>query len=611
MRDVAFRQRSRGMLTFACAMLAMQQPIAADSLLVLPSRSTLVLRHRGGSECAAASSVASIGHMRTRLADSTSIEASGESNVTSRSLNSEFIEIMGPALLGLTIEPVASLVDTAFVGRLCGKSALAGVGVASSVFNVLAKTCNFLQSATTSHVARAGSRSSRVLVAGEFDVAMARVASAAIYVAAAAGSAIAIGLRCSGSASVRGLGVADQAEVATAAMAYLAARSWAAPAALALMALQGAFRGARDSASPVSALCVATIANVALDALLVPAQGALGAAVATSLSQIAGAALLVSRLARRTATTDLSPGRRAPRDLVGLVRPELADCALIARSGSVLMLRTLSGVFAMQYASIVAAKLGPAEGAAHVIAFQIWLAASLMADAVAVAVQALLADAIASRNKHRATATVLRAATFAAVIAGVNALVLTCAGPVLCSLFTNDRATLAHTAAVWPIVVRSQAYSCGAFVCDGMLFAAVDFNYCAIAMITSSLISLVAQLALSKRFGLTGVWLGLEVIMFLRFATGAVRVVSQQGPWRSVFAPVKLSTLIASPPRRPKLLPVPLVPPKVSVPEGTEIHAVDDRPSLVKEGTDSASAALSLDSEQISSPSATARPASP
>lgn len=440
-------------------------------------------------------------------------------------LRHEFVKIMAPALLGLTIEPVASLVDTAFVSRLCGKSALTGVGVASSIFNVLSKTCNFLQSATTSHVARAASKR---LPAGEIDKDMARVASAALYVALAAGSGITGILRFSGDAAVRSLGVSG--DVAEAARDYLGARSWAAPAALALMALQGAFRGARDASSPVVALAVATGANVVLDGLLVPVSGARGAALATTVSQYAGVALLIGVLSRRTRSS-------RPKSFAGLARPKPADCALVARSGSVLAFRTLSGVFAMQYASVIAAKLGTANGAAHAIAYQVWLTASLLADAVAVAVQTLLADALGNADAPRSRQILSTAFYFTAATAIANGLLLGLGQNALLGFFTNDPAILSAAATIWPIVVRSQFYCCAAFVADGCLFAACDFSYCAVAMISSSALSLIVQLGLAPRLGLKGVWHGLELLMALRFLTGAGRVVSATGPWANAFFP--------------------------------------------------------------------------
>ena len=47
------------------------------------------------------------------------------------SVSSEMLAIGLPALAGLAVDPVASLVDTGFVGRMCGSGPLAGAAVAS------------------------------------------------------------------------------------------------------------------------------------------------------------------------------------------------------------------------------------------------------------------------------------------------------------------------------------------------------------------------------------------------------------------------------------------------------------------------------------------------
>ena len=47
------------------------------------------------------------------------------------SVSNEMLAIGLPALAGLAVDPVASLVDTGFVGRMCGSGPLAGAAVAS------------------------------------------------------------------------------------------------------------------------------------------------------------------------------------------------------------------------------------------------------------------------------------------------------------------------------------------------------------------------------------------------------------------------------------------------------------------------------------------------
>lgn len=56
-------------------------------------------------------------------------------------INRQFIGIAVPALAQFTAEPIAGLVDTAYLGRL-GASALGGAGVAISTHYALAKVFN-------------------------------------------------------------------------------------------------------------------------------------------------------------------------------------------------------------------------------------------------------------------------------------------------------------------------------------------------------------------------------------------------------------------------------------------------------------------------------------
>ena len=86
-----------------------------------------------------------------------------------REISREIIRLGVPALGALAADPLVSLVDTAFVGRL-GATQLGALGVATSIFTLMFVTFNFLAYGTTSLVAQrigAGRRESAAQIVGQ------------------------------------------------------------------------------------------------------------------------------------------------------------------------------------------------------------------------------------------------------------------------------------------------------------------------------------------------------------------------------------------------------------------------------------------------------------
>ncbi|EOD31718.1 hypothetical protein EMIHUDRAFT_112672 [Emiliania huxleyi CCMP1516] len=431
-------------------------------------------------------------------------------------IDRQMAEIGAPALVGLSIEPVASLVDTAFVGRCCATADLAGVGIGVGIFNLVAKAFNFLSPATTSLVAAASPESEP----GEFTTPMLQAVSASLAVASVAGLGIAAALTLGAGRLLNTLGIAAGSPMRPSAVAYLLLRGLSAPASLGLCCIQGAFRGARDTRTPLLGLATVTAVNVALDAAFIPARalgwGAAGAAGATAAAQYAGAAVMLRQLLRRCGESSLQLPRR--RDVVRLLS-----------SGSVLTLRTLAVLGTISYSSLLAARVGAASGAAHQVCLQLWLAASLLADAVAIAAQALLANVAAARRTSAARTVVQRTLRAGCATGLGTAAALSIGGRSLFRLFAADPAVLAAAAAAWPAVV---AYSGRRW--PRLLFGASDYGFCAVGMLLSAAPAAAAMRWLAPRWGLPGVWAGLGVLMGMRTLLAAARIASRTGPWRGL-----------------------------------------------------------------------------
>lgn len=442
-----------------------------------------------------------------------------------RALDKEFFAIAIPALAGLAIDPLASLVDTAMLGRHCSSADLAGVGVAISVFSVVSRTFNFLSSATTSVVASLAPLDAE---AGVFDLEMARGAAAALAVAVCIGLVLAVCLSLGGGFILSLLGQPSGSPVRIAAWKYLAARALSFPASLSLMALQGAFRGVRDTKAPLGAFTLATVLNIILDPLLIVALrwGVVGAAVATTVSQYVAALVLWRRMS--TSCGDVCTV--IDDAFLGLPKPTVGEMLNIARQGSWLTIRTFSGSTALAFSSISASAIGAVQGAAHQICYQLWLATSLLADAVAIAAQALTASAMSQGDTSAVRFLFWRTMLVSAVIGAITAGVLWICGRPLCALFSKDKTVLAAAAIAWPLVVLSQPLNTLAFGVDGLLFGASDFRFCAFMMVTSAIPAMLTMKLAPVR-GLPAVWAGLGLYMAARTLIGSARIVSGSGPW--------------------------------------------------------------------------------
>ncbi len=416
-----------------------------------------------------------------------------------------------PALGSLAADPLVSIVDTAFVGRL-GTVPLAALGVNAAIFSMTFVVFNFLAYGTTPRVARAWGRGDReeagraILQALTLAVGVGILATLTLL--AAAGPLV----------SLMGAG----GELRDPAISYLRIRALAGPAVLLIMAGHGVFRGLQDTRTPLRITLALNGVNLVLDPILIfwAGWGLDGAAWATVVAQWMGALAFVRLL--------FGPRR----ELLGAAPrlPRMLELLPFLRVGGELSIRTFALIGTMTLATAVATRVGTAEVAGHQVAVQLWMFLALVVDAVAVAAQALV-----GRYRGEGSGADLRAMTnrlllWGAVVGVALVLGFLAVAPWLPRLFTNDPTTLVHVAAVLPFVIWMQPLNALVFVWDGIFMGREEFGYLAGQMVLSAAAAAgVLLLVLPMGWGLPGVWWGLVTLMGVRGVTLGFRY-WRQGP---------------------------------------------------------------------------------
>jgi putative MATE family efflux protein len=421
----------------------------------------------------------------------------------------EILRLAIPAFGALVAEPLFLLVDSAIVGHL-GTVPLGALGVAGQILNTLVNLCVFLAYATTAAV-------SRQIGAGNVRDAI-RQGVDGIWLALLIGvTLIVVGWPLTG-VTVRAFG--PSAAVIPQAETYLHVSLLGIPGMLVVLAGTGVLRGMQDTKTPLYvSVCTFTV-NGVLGAIFVLGLGwgVAGSAWGTVLAQTGGGmvyAVAVVRGARR---------HGAP------LRPDLRGLRLSATAGVNLLIRTFSLRIVLIVSTVVAARMGDVQIAAHQIAFNVWSLMAFALDAIAIAGQA-----ITGRQLGAGDATGARAATRRMIQWGVGCgtlfgLLLLAVRPWLPAVFTSDPAVRSQLLAALLVVALLEPVAGVVFVLDGVLIGAGDMAYLAVAGLISTLVFLpVAWVVHAAGGGLVALWLSIGVWVAARMLTLGLR--ARTGAW--------------------------------------------------------------------------------
>jgi MATE family multidrug resistance protein len=419
-------------------------------------------------------------------------------NDSRRGLDREILGLALPALGALAADPLVSIVDTIFVGRL-GVLPLAALGINASIFSMAFVLFNFLAYGTTPMVARAMGRGDRE--------AAGRVVVQALVVALLAGAVAVLSLQALAGPIVSAMGAEGELKEAT--LSYLRIRAFAGPAVLLVTAGHGAFRGYHDTRTPLLVTLGLNLVNLLLDPLFIFGfgWGLEGAALATLIAQWVGALWFVDLLLRRR-SVELGIEARLP---------AMRELAPFLRVGGELVIRTFALIGTLTLATAVATRVGTVAVAAHQVGSQLWLLLALVVDSLAVAAQAMVA-----RYRGTGASATTRAASDRLLMWGLGtgvglALLFQLLAPVLPRLFTNEPRVLDAVGEIFPFIVLMQPLNALVFVWDGIYLGLEKFRFVAAQMVLSGIAaSVVLLLVIPLDWGLKGVWWGIVTLMLVR-----------------------------------------------------------------------------------------------
>ncbi|KAL8142929.1 hypothetical protein V2J09_015961 [Rumex salicifolius] len=454
-------------------------------------------------------------------------------------LGVEIAQIAIPAALALTADPIASLIDTAFIGHL-GPVELAAVGVAIAVFNQASRIAIFpLVSITTSFVAEEDAKESELkelmgrrdefkhdgdpirleleainvqesesedLLPKEEDSDMRckasnlgcslknrrrhiPSASTAMVIGAMLGLIQALFLICAAQPILNYMGVVSDSAMFNPAMQYLTLRSLGAPAVLLSLAMQGVFRGFKDTKTPLYAVVAGDAVNIVLDPILIFSfhMGVTGAAIAHVYYLPDTNVEIAAKSLSFTTTSPRSEFRKVPKKWI-----------LIA-------VKSHSSYILCDTCSFIVCKA--------------W---------------AMLASSFAKNDFDRVTSAAARVLQLGLVLGIVLSIVLAVILQVAPRLFTDDANVLALISLGIPFVAATQPINALAFIFDGINYGASDFAYSASSMICVAIVSILCLLSLSSSNGFVGIWISLSIYMSFRALAGFWRIGTGTGPWKSL-----------------------------------------------------------------------------
>ena len=429
----------------------------------------------------------------------------------------EILRLAVPALGALVAEPLYILADTAVVGRL-GTPQLGGLALASSLLLIGYAVFIFLAYGTTATVAR-------LLGAGEPRRA-AYHAVQSVWLAGAVGVVLAALGLLFGDDLIGLLG--GEGEVRVNAEVYLRISLFGVPAMLVTLAGVGYLRGLQDTRRPFYVAIGSAVLNLVLELILIYGfdQGIGASALSTVVAQTSAALVYVVWIRGAVRVHDVG------------MRPDFTVIRGVAGDGVDLFIRTAALRGSLTVTLAVAARIGDDDLAAHQIVFEIWNLLALTLDAIAIAAQSMIGQALGSGAADRARALARRMTQWGFWCGLGLGTVVALTSPLLPHVFSDDEAVVGLAGFLLLHVALTQPVAGVVFALDGVLIGAGDLRYLAIAMWAAAVVLVGGGLiVLTTEAGIGWLWLCIHawivtraITLVLRYRTPAWQVTGAERP---------------------------------------------------------------------------------
>lgn len=407
-----------------------------------------------------------------------------------------------PAILSGIAEPLISLVDTAFIGKL-GTEQLAAAGIASSFYLMLIWALSQSLTAVAAIVSRHSGKGSiteikSLIPQGFF-------------------ANVILGLSIFGITYLLAIPIFKfynaENEVLAYCVDYFHIRSFGFPFTLATMFLFGTFRGLQNTVWAMQIALIGATINLGLDYILifgihdlVPAMGIKGAAWASLTSQVAMLILASIRLLRNTPFNFQLKRKLNPafKWLTGM--------------STDLLIRTVLLNLTFYLAIRQATSYGPTYIAAHTIAINIWLFSSFFIDGYAHAGNAISGMLLGANKNSSIFKLGKRVGKISLLIGTGLAIIYLGFYPFIAKIFTTDTEVIRLFNMVFWLVAISQPINALAFAFDGIYKGLGNTKLLRNLLIGATLLGFVPVDLVLHHFhpGLLGIWIAFLIWMAIR-----------------------------------------------------------------------------------------------